>query len=195
MLSKDAERLRYAKYIVKIEELKHDQVNAGAMFGRASLDEIGRSYKNLVNRIEEDNSLSEEHKKEILSRALEIIDTLPKRDEEISRAEKNYVEAFGQCSETEKEELKRIFEESSGRIRYPYKPKTKYSKLIGNLYSSEYFILFTPEELKKIYSGDDEALRTAYDRIKKEYPNTAPDIEEEVDQALPKEKNKDKDER
>ena len=186
MLSKSTELKKYAKYVIEIEELKYDQMDAGAMFGRANLIEISSAYKRLVTRIKEDDSLSVEHKNEILSRALEIIETLPKRDEEISRAEEEFPKLSSQYPESEREKTKELVRKISKN------PSDKSNKLIKKLFVSEYLIFFTPEELQKIAMGDGEGLRKAYDRVKKEYPNMAPDIEEEVDYTHQKDKDKDK---
>ena len=44
-----------------------------------------------------------------------------------------------------------------------------------------YHIFFTPEEIYGILEEDEEVLKKAIERIRKEYPNIAPDLADDVD--------------
>ena len=130
----------YMKYKSKIDEIWQDQINAGGMFGRATLKEVFGAFKGLKERIEVDTDLSQEYKNELLGIIIEKMGLAKDREDEILKAESDW--------SNEKNNACRGL---LARYRkMPFEEQERYSTLNRKM-ESGYNLFFTLEELENMF--------------------------------------------
>lgn len=155
----------YVTYKKRIDEIWQDQVDAGAMFGRASLREVSESFKNLKEKIEIDSELSQNYKNELLEIIINKLSLAKEREEEILKAEQSY--------NTTKDEA--AAKALSRFEKLPGSERQKYVHLQELLKYNGYHIFVNPDEYDNMFNGEKEYGQLK-ERLEKEYPVISKDI-------------------
>jgi len=177
---------KYVEYMDEINYIKTRQINDGLPFGTATIEEVTSSYDELAIKINEDGELPEEQKKQ-------LIDAIDKAKGSLIAREKEYESAIEETANVPEKEYKELLKEADDYFKMSSERDINWEALIIELFGGveervfidepskhnvrrSYYVFFTKDELKGILEENKDVLKAAYERIKKDYPNIAPDL-------------------
>lgn len=149
---------KYMTYMSKINEVWHDQIDAGT-WGRATLSEVIGTFDEVIERINNDSVLTQEYKDELVSIIEQRKELAADREKEIDRAEENFSE-------------EQIDATNRAVHRYEAADREKDYSLYEKLIEEGYYIFFSVEQLDKMFTGEPVDLEETI----KNYPIIAQDL-------------------
>ena len=151
----------FIKYQDKIDEYWQDQVGAGS-WGRADLKTVSGSFASLKDNINNDSVLSEEYKNELISNINAKVEILPKREEEVLKAEQTLSMEKGVAFMAARDRYKNL----------PDQQQIKYASFYKKLMMG-YHIFLSVDELNNLFNDEPIDLT----ELKNSYPVIAKDFD------------------